>query len=140
MQTIEGRDSLNTITDNHIKTILVVDDESENRQIVSRQLSDLGYNVIDEPNGTSALSKIRQGAKIDLVITDERMPDMNGLELIEALRKAAPSLPVILVTAYGSIENYLRSSSLGVFEYINRPVGKMELRKIVKVALDGHAL
>ena len=64
--------------------------------------------------------------------TDERMPDMSGMDLIETLRKEAPSLPVILITAYGSIEHYLRSSSLGVFEYINKPVGKRELGKIVK--------
>ena len=135
MRKLEGLDSIGETADKDIKTILVVDDESENRQIFSKLLGDLGYKVIDEPDGTSALSTIRQGAKIDLVLTDERMPDMSGMDLIVTLRKEAPSLPVILITAYGSIEHYLRSSSLGVFEYINKPVGKRELGKIVKTAL-----
>lgn len=135
MKQVEGLDCIGAITIKNIKTILVVDDEPDNRQIFSVLLGDLGYKVIAEPDGASALSTIRRGAKIDLVLTDERMPDMSGVELIEALRKAAPSLPVILITAYGSIENYLRSSSLGVFEYVNKPVGKRELGKIVKTAL-----
>jgi len=130
-----GSYCIHAATGKDIKTIMVVDDEPENRKIFSQLLSDLGYEVIDEPDGTSALSKIRQGAKIDLVLTDERMPDMSGLELIEALRHMLPSVPVILITAYGSIEDYLRSSSLGVFEYLNKPVGKKELGKIVKTAL-----
>ncbi len=77
----------------------------------------------------SALSKIREGAKIDLVLTDERMPDISGLELIEMLRHLRPAVPVILITAYGSIENYLRSPSFCVFEYLNKPVGKREQGK-----------
>ncbi len=135
MKQVEELDCISAITIKNIRTILVVDDEPDNRQIFSVLLSDLGYKVIAEPDGVSALSTVGQGAKIDLVITDERMPNMSGLELIEALRKVVPSLPVILVTAYGSIENYLRSSSLGVFEYVNKPVGKRELGKIIKIAL-----
>ena len=140
MEKIEGLDRVQVIADKRIPTILVVDDESENRKIIATLLGDLGYNVIAEEDGTSALSRIQQGAKIDLVLTDERMPDMSGLELIETLRTVVPSLPVILITAYGNIENYLRSSSLGVFEYVNRPVGKRELGKIVKTALRPFAI
>jgi CheY-like chemotaxis protein len=136
MNTVEHVDGIRVSTGKDIKTILVVDDESDNRQILSALLGKLGYAVIDEADGTSALSRIRKGAKIDLVLTDERMPDMSGLELIETLRREVPSLPVILITAFGSIQHYLRSSSLGVFEYVNRPVGKRELGMIVKAALQ----
>jgi two-component system response regulator HydG len=124
---------------NEIKTILVVDDEPENRRIYSEILSDLGYKVIDEPDGASALSDIRQGGKIDLVITDYKMPGMNGLELAATLRNILPSIPVLMLTAYASIENYLQSLSLGVFEYINKPVGRMELIRIVRMALNDHS-
>jgi CheY-like chemotaxis protein len=126
-------------TTNEIKTILVVDDEPEIRQIYSDILRDLGYRVIDEPDGASALSDIRQGEKIDLVITDYKMPGMNGLELAATLRKIIPSIPVLMLTAYFSIENYFQSLSLGVFECINKPVGKMELIRIVRMALNDHS-
>jgi DNA-binding NtrC family response regulator len=117
------------------RTILVVDDELENRKVFSEILSDLGYKAIAEPDGESALSVIRQGVSIDLVITDYRMPDMNGLELVTTLRQILPSVPVIMITAHGDIENYFRSLSLGVFEYVNKPVGKREFERIVRAAL-----
>ncbi len=135
MKKIEGLHHVRMKTDKDTKTILVVDDEPENRRIFAELLSDLGYKVLDEPDGASALSTILQGAKIDLVVTDERMPDMSGLDLIETLTEVVPSVPVIMITAYGNIENYLRSVSLGAFEYVNRPVGKRELELIVKTAL-----
>ncbi len=124
---------------NEIKTILVVDDEPENRRLYSEILSDLGYRVIDEPDGASALSDIRHGEKIDLVITDFKMPGMNGLELAATLRKMLPAIPILMLTAYTSIEHYVQSLSLGVFEYINKPVGAMELIRIVRMALNDHS-
>ena len=126
---------MQTDTERITRTILVVDDEPENRKVFSEILSDLGYKVIDEPDGETALSVIRQGVAIDLVITDYRMPDMNGLELVTTLREILPSVPVIMITAHGDIENYFRSLSLGVFEYVNKPVGKREFERIVRAAL-----
>ena len=126
-------------TTNEIKTILLVDDEPENRRIYSEILSDLGYRVIDEPDGVSALSDIRRGEKIDLVITDYKMPGMNGLELAATLRNILPSIPVLMLTAYTSIDNFIQSSSLGVFEYINKPVGTIEFIRIVRMALNDHS-
>jgi DNA-binding NtrC family response regulator len=117
------------------KTILFVDDETEARKIFSEVLSDMGYDVIIEPDGLSALTVIRQGVPIDLVITDYRMPDMDGLDLVTTLRKVQPSIPIIMMTAHGDIENYFRSLSLGVFEYINKPIGKREFEHLVRAAL-----
>jgi DNA-binding NtrC family response regulator len=64
------------------------------------------------------------------------MPGMSGIEFLAILRKALPSVPVIMFTAYGDVDTYLKSLSLGVFEYINKPVGKNELVRIVKAALE----
>ncbi len=119
------------------RMILLVDDEMETRKIFSEVLRDLGYDVIDKPDGASALEVIRQGIAIDLVITDYRMPDMTGLDLVTTLRQVLPSVPVIMMTAHGDIENYFRSLSLGVFEYVNKPVGKREFEHIVQAALHG---
>lgn len=118
-----------------MKTILLVDDEPENRRSYEEILNDLGYEVIAEADGESALSVIHEGGLIDLVITDYRMPGMNGLEFITQLRRHLPSVPVIMITAFGDIETYLQSFSLGVFEYVNKPVTKEEFERIVKAAI-----
>jgi DNA-binding NtrC family response regulator len=118
--------------------ILIVDDESDSRQIFRDMLSGLGYDVIDASSGLSALLTIRDQGVIDLVITDYQMPDMNGLEFVEQVRRLLPVVPIIMITAYGSIETYIRSQCLSVFEYINKPVQKREFNVIVKAALNNH--
>jgi DNA-binding NtrC family response regulator len=117
------------------KTILLAEDDDGNRRIIAEILEDMGYEVIAEAGGSSALSVIKRGVDIDLVITDYRMPDMSGLDLVMELRRILPNVPVIMMTAYGSIENYFKSMSLGVFEYVNKPIGKDEFERIVKKAL-----
>jgi DNA-binding NtrC family response regulator len=102
---------------------------------MSEILSAMGYQVLPGADGASALSIIQQSADIDLVITDYHMPDMNGLDLALALRQILPAVPVIMVTAYSSIENYFRSMSLGVFEYVNKPISTREFERVVKAAL-----
>ncbi len=127
--------SLQTVTNSVRKKILLVDDEPDSRQIFRDMLSELGYDVIDEPDGASALLTIADKGMTDLIITDYQMPDMNGLEFVERVRQLLPLVPIIMITAYGSIETYVRSRGLRVFEYINKPVKKRELDLIVKAAL-----
>ena len=117
-----------------MKTILLVDDEPEILQVLKETLSD--YNVIAKTDAESALSVIRGGARVDLVLTDNFMPGMKGSELVTVLKKDAPSVPVIMLTAYSSVESYLQNISGGAFEYINKPVKAGELRRIVQAALD----
>jgi CheY-like chemotaxis protein len=117
------------------RTILIVDDEEQNRRIYAEILNDLGYRTIEEPDGESALMTISAGASVDLVIADYRMPGMNGLQFIESLRSQMPSVPMIMVTAFANVESYLQSFSLGVFEYMNKPFSKAEFIRIVKAAL-----
>jgi CheY-like chemotaxis protein len=120
---------------NEPETILIVDDEPENRRIYAEILNDLGFKTIEEPDGESALSVVKEGITIDLVIADYRMPKMNGLQFIESLRELLPSVPMIMVTAFANVESYLQSFSLGVFEYMNKPFSKAEFVRIVKAAL-----
>lgn len=119
-----------------MKTLLLVDDEVENLRSISEVLSRFGYTVIAKPDAPSAIDIVRKGAKVDLVITDYRMPVMDGLEFLMALKQIAPSVPVIFLTAFGAVETYLKSLSLGVFEYVNKPVKAAELGRIVKNALE----
>ena len=122
-----------------MKTILLVDNERDMQEIVKETLNMFGYRVISRSDAESALSVIRDGAEIDLVITDYQMPGMNGVEFLTILRKALPTVPVIMLTGYSSVEIYLQSLSLGAFEYLNKPFKEKELYHIVRSALQRPA-
>jgi DNA-binding NtrC family response regulator len=117
------------------KTILVVDDDRENARSYCEILTDLDYRVITRGDVNAALAML-QSETVDLVITDYRMPGKTGLDFIVALRQICPDLPVIMITAYGNIETYLRSMSLGAFEFVNKPITKVEFERIVQHALN----
>lgn len=128
-------------TSRSTKTILLVDDEQENLRTYQEILEDMDYRILTRSDADSALALLSEGAAVvDLIVTDYRMPGKNGLEFITELRQYRPFVPVIMITAYGSIETYLHSVSLGVFEYVHKPIKKEELEQIVKQALhdDGQ--
>ena len=116
-----------------MKTILLVDDEPAILTVLELLLNKFGYIVIPKSNAASALFLIREGVNVDLVITDYRMPGMNGVEFIRGLRRILPSVPTIMLTGDITVEI---EPSLGVFECINKPVLGKELDRIVRSALD----
>lgn len=125
------------------KTILVVDDDIENARSYAEILTDLDYRVISRGDVNAALALLQSDKAVDLVITDYRMPGKTGLDFIVALRQIHPDVPVIMITAYGNIETYLQSMSLGAFEFVNKPVKKEEFERIVRHALhknDGESI
>jgi len=117
----------------NMKKILLVDDEPAILTVLELLLNKFGYIVTLKSNAESALFLIREGVNVDLVITDYRMPGMNGIEFIRELRRILPSVPVIMLTGDITVEI---EPSLGVFERINKPVLGKELDRIVKSALN----
>ena len=118
--------------------ILVVDDMSTMRRIIRTILNQLGYSNIDEAeNGKQALAKLKN-EKYDFVITDWNMPEMDGLTLVEEVRKdpELKSLPILMVTAEAKKENVMRALKAGVNNYIVKPftpeVLKEKMEKIFK--------
>jgi two-component system response regulator AtoC len=107
--------------------ILVVDDEAPVRDMIKKGLSQMGgYNVEVAKNGLEAIEKIEKDI-FDLVLTDLKMPEMDGLELLKTLKGIRPEVMVILMTAYGSIETAVEAMRLGANDYITKPIDLNEL-------------
>jgi len=117
------------------KRILVVDDDDSLRWVTQAQLQQSGYDVAAAADGNSALASIRQ-APPDLVIPDLKMPGMSGLELLRKIREDYPEIIVIMVTAFGSVENAVEAMKTGAYDYIMKPVNMDELRLIVNRGLE----
>jgi len=119
--------------------ILVVDDEPGQRQFISGSLSK-EYEIVAAANGKEA-SELLSHQSFNLVITDERMPHMGGIELIRWMRKNSPETPVVVLTAYGSVETAVEAIKLGAEEYLTKPLkSPEELRIVVKRVLSRRAM
>jgi len=97
-------------------SILIVDDEPSQRQFISGSLAK-EYEVVTAANGIEA-SQLLSHRGFSLVITDERMPGMSGIELVRWMREKSPETPIIVLTAYGSIETAVEAIKLGAEEYL----------------------
>ncbi len=121
------------------QTILVVDDEPAQRQFVGGSLS-RDYEILSAANGKEA-SQLLSNRSVSLVITDERMPEMGGIELIRWLREKSPETPVIVLTAYGSVATAVEAIKLGAEEYLTKPLkSPEELRIVAEKVLNRRAL
>jgi len=102
-------------------------------------LGEAGYEVLTAPGGNDAL-KIAMGADLDLVLTDMKMPRMNGIELLGELRRLYPDLPVIMMTAYGTVEKAVSAMKTGAFDYVLKPFKNEELLLTIAKALEHRRL
>lgn len=121
------------------KTILLVDDEKSIRETVSQTLLNEGYNVFAAEDGEKALDILIKN-KVNLIITDIRMENMDGMKLLKASRAIAPEVEVILLTAYGTIELAVEAMKIGAYDFLVKPFKKMTLLKSVEKALEKQAL
>jgi len=111
--------------------ILVVDDEPLVRRSLSEFLALEGYTANVASNGREALSALKEGLW-DVVISDVKMPEMDGLELLRVIKKEYPSTAVIFITGYGSIENAVEAMKEGAFDYITKPIIDNEIRMVLR--------
>ena len=118
--------------------LLLVDDDPGLLKLLGMRLSSEGYQVATAPSGPDAL-RLLQKEKIDLVISDLRMDEMDGLTLFAEIQKRNPSLPVIILTAHGSIPDAVSATQQGVFSFLTKPVDRDALYKAIDDALAQHA-
>lgn len=113
--------------------ILVADDEPNLRKMLRAQLERWGYEVHLAENGRQAM-EVLEDNYIDIVITDLRMPDVDGMTLLKHVHKQYENLPVIMITAHGTVDTAVEAIKLGAFDYITKPYDRQSLKSIVTKA------
>ena len=123
---------------NH-NTILIADDDESMRRVIEYNLSNKGYRVLLASNGVEALN-IFKSEDVDIVVTDIRMENIDGLELLKEIKKLKSNALVIMITAHGSVETAVKAMKLGAHDYITKPFDRDELQIVVEKALNLQSL
>lgn len=111
--------------------ILVVDDEAGVRETLFEMIKSLGYQVMVAENGVDALDRIKT-EKVDLIITDLSMPQMNGLELIVNSKRISPNIPIAVISAFGNVENTTYALTRGAFSFIAKPFKMSQIKELIR--------
>lgn len=120
-----------------METVLIVDDEKNYPLILSAVLQDVGYETLTANSGMEALEILNHAnADVDLILTDMKMPVMDGIELLEKIKTINPHLPVMMMTAYGTVEKAVEAMQKGAYNYILKPFDNEGLIIFVKKAID----
>jgi two-component system, NtrC family, response regulator HydG len=121
------------------RTLLVADDDPGLRESLERTLSREGYRVVLAPDGQAALERLQAGG-IDLIVTDLKMPGLTGLDLLRAAKAIAPDIDVILLTAFGTVEEAVKAMKDGAYDFLTKPFRREQLLKLIVKALERRDL
>jgi nitrogen regulation protein NR(I) len=119
--------------------VLIVDDEMNIRRVLAAMLKRDGYEVTAAADGEQALA-VLQKTPVDVVVTDLVMPRLGGMDLLRKVSADYPDVPVILITAHGSVDSAVSALKAGAFDYITKPFEQEELRKVIAKAAKAHDL
>ena len=120
--------------------ILVIDDEVDMLSLIRLILTEkTDYEVITT-NNPLAISDLLKEKKFDVIVTDLKMPIMDGLDVVDAIRKQDPLVPIVIITAYGSVDSAEEAVKKGAFDYITKPFRQEQLLIGLKRALEWYAL
>jgi two-component system, NtrC family, response regulator AtoC len=129
-----------SVNKSHEKSaILVVEDEAKMRRLLELQLGEEGFAVHGAADAETGLQVLAR-EKIDLVVTDLRLPGMSGLEFLQAVKRANAALPVVVTTAYGSVESAVEAMKIGASDYVTKPFSLAELVLVIRKELESHRL
>jgi two-component system response regulator HydG len=119
--------------------LLVADDDPGLRESLERTLTREGYHVVLASDGRAALERVQTG-DFDVIVTDLKMPGLTGLELLRAAKAIAPDVDVILLTAFGTVEEAVKAMKDGAYDFLTKPFRREQLLKLVSKALERRAL
>jgi two-component system chemotaxis response regulator CheY len=123
--------------------VLVVDDEPDVRKVIKRILTKAGYDVIEAEDGEKAIEAIKKGDNpllLDVIISDIRMPKINGIEAINYFQQQWPRVPLIVLTGFPELEMAIDFLKIGVVDYLVKPVAKEKLMNAVAKAIGQREL
>jgi len=116
--------------------VLVVDDEPDIRELLEITLSRMGLETCSAADLAEAHAALEEAQDLRLCLTDMRLPDGNGIDLVEFIQQAHPQLPVAMITAHGNVDSAIRALKAGAFDFISKPVSLDKLRSLVASALE----
>ncbi len=120
-------------------TILIVEDEAKMRRLLELNLGEDGFHTASAGDAESGL-KLLHESDVDLVVTDLKLPGMNGLEFLQAIKRENAALPVVVMTAFGSVETAVEAMKAGASDYVLKPFSLSEMRMVIHKELDVHKL
>jgi len=120
-------------------TILIVEDEAKMRRLLELNLGEDGLRTLSAEDAESGLRLLRENA-VDLVVTDLKLPGMSGLEFLHAVKQQNAALPVVVMTAFGTVETAVEAMKAGASDYVLKPFSLSEMRMVIHKELDVHAL
>jgi len=126
-------------TRNEKAAILVVEDEAKMRRLLELQLGEEGFAVHSAADAEAGLQLLVR-EKPDLVVTDLRLPGMSGLEFLQAVKRVNAALPVVVMTAYGTVESAVEAMKVGASDFVTKPFSLAELVLVIRKELDSHRL
>ncbi|MCZ6651129.1 MAG: response regulator, partial [Acidobacteria bacterium] len=119
--------------------IFIVDDEKLIRWSIRENLEAEGYAVREAESGRKLFAALAE-QEPDLLLLDHRLPDITGMEILEKIRKQAPEIAVVMMTAFGSVESAVHAMKLGAADYLTKPVNNRELSLVIRKALEAGKL
>jgi DNA-binding NtrC family response regulator len=112
--------------------ILFVEDDPEMRDVYSENFASPEFESAIASNGQDALERLHNGERYDLIISDNYMPEMNGISMLKEIHKKFPDTKVILITGYGNWEDYVSAYNSGVLRFLDKPVKMAELKRLIR--------
>ena len=122
-----------------MSNILIVEDEARMRRLLELDLDEAGYQTFSAPDAETGLDLLRR-EQVDLVLTDLKLPGSSGLEFLQAAKRLYAALPVIVMTAYGTVETAVEAMKAGASDYVLKPFSLAEMRLVVQKELDVRRL
>jgi DNA-binding NtrC family response regulator len=116
-------------------TILIIEDEAKMRRLLELNLGEDGFKTVSAPDAETGL-RLLASEQVDLVLTDLKLPGMSGLELLQAVKRQNAALPVVVMTAFGSVETAVEAMKAGATDYVLKPFSLAEMRMVVHKELD----
>src|SRR6266852_2523796 len=120
-------------------TILIIEDEACMRRLLELDLGEAGFETLSAPDAETGLTLLNKGP-VNLVLTDLKLPGMSGLEFLQTVKHNHAALPVIVMTAYGSIETAVEAMKAGAADYVLKPFSLAEIRMVVEKELASGRL